>query len=187
MYSLDKAVELVLRWPAAKQKDRQQVIALLGELVRRCEEAMKVWSDYAASPGAPGDRFALVTWVGAARSKELHEINLRAKDHLRGLATLAGAPAARIADLDEDVIEMAYRSLKPDETGPQAAQASIAALKDRIQYLQALRTRVEKTPPAKAVASAKPAAKKAAPKKAGKKRAAAPKKAAKKKAAPKKK
>jgi hypothetical protein len=185
MYSLDKAVEQVLRWTAARQKERQQVVALLGELVRHCEEASKVWSGYLASPGPDGDKFAIVTWIGAERAKQLHELNLKARADLQALAKLAGPPVSRVVGLDDDVIEMAYRSLMPGETGPQAAQASIDALKQRIQYLQGLRARIEKTPPAKGgSAPAKKATKSAAGKPAAKKpakKAAKAKKAARKK------
>lgn len=192
MYSLDKAVEQVLRWTAAKQKERQQVVALLGELARRCEEASKVWSGYLASPGPNGDKFAIVTWVGAERAKQLHELNLEARADLQALAALAGPSVSRVVGLDDDVVAMAYRSLNPGETGPQAAQASIEALKARVQYLQGLRSRIEKTPPAKggsapAKKAAKPAARKPAARKTVKKTAKPKKKAATKKPVPKKK
>lgn len=188
MYSLERAVEQVSRWPSGKDKDRARLAALVDELVSRCREAKKVWEGYLASPGAPGTPFALMSWIGPVRTRQLHEINLAARDVLLRLTAAAGPGAGRIANLDEDVIEMAYRQLQPGETGTDAAKRAIARLDEQVAYLGSLRQRLltaksKTTPVAKAApGKSKPVAKKAAGKKpaaarAGKKPA---KKAAKK-------
>jgi hypothetical protein len=178
MYSLNNAVELVSRWPSSKQQQRAQVGALLDGLIVRCEDAIKVWKGYVASPGAPGDRFSLVTWVGSDRARQLFDIHLAARGEAQRLCDLAGPAAGRLLGLDEDVVEMAYRQLGEGETGPQAAETALAKLNQRVQYLNGLKQKLRAAPPA-----GKPAAKKAA----GKKAAPAKKKAAAKKPAKKKK
>lgn len=179
MYSLNKAVELVSRWPSGKQKQRDEVGALLDGLIARCQDAIKVWQGYVKSPGAPGDRFSLVAWVGADRSRQLFDIHLAARSQAQRLCDLAGPAAGRFLGLDEDVIEMAYRHLGEGETGLQAAEAALAKLDNRIQYLNGLKQRLRAAPPGKAAAPAR--------KPAGKKPAVAKKKPAAKKAAKKKK
>jgi hypothetical protein len=89
---------------------------------------------------------------------------------------MAGPAAGRFAGLDEDVIEMAYRQLKPGESGIDAAKTAVANTQKYMDYLRGL---IERVRSAKA-----PAAGKSPAKKASKKTAAKP---AKKKAAPKKK
>jgi hypothetical protein len=79
--------------------------------------------------------------------------------------------------LDEDVIEMAYRQLKPGESGIEAAKTAVANSQKTMDYLRRL---IERVRSAKAPA----AAGKSPAKKAKKKTAARP---AKKKAAPRKK
>lgn len=162
MYSLERAVEQVSRWPSGKDKERVRLAALADELVGRCREAKKVWEGYLASPGAPGTQSALMSWIGSARTKQLHEINLAARDVLLRLTAAAGPGAGRIADLDEDVIEMAYRQLQPNETGTDAARRAIARLDEQAGYLASLRQRLL-TARSKPVSAAKPAAGKKKP------------------------
>ncbi len=184
MYSLERAVELVSRWPSGKDKERARLAGLVDELVGRCQEAKKVWEGYLASPGAPGNQFALMSWIGAARTKQLHEINLVAREALLRLTAAAGPGAGRIANFDDDVIEMAYRQLQPGETGTDAAKKAIIRLDEQIGYLGSLRQRLltakgKPAPAAKpAAGKKKPAAKKAAaakPRKPAKKPAKKPK------------
>jgi hypothetical protein len=177
MYSLNKAIELVSRLPSSKQSQRAEVASLLDGLIARCEDASKLWQGYAKSPGAPGDRFSLVTWVGADRARQLFDIHLAARHQAQRLCDLAGPAAGRLLGLDEDVIEMAYRQLGEGETGSQAAEAALAKLNQRIQYLNGLKQKLRAAPPA-----GKPAAKAPAKKaKTAKKKPAARKPAKKKK------
>jgi hypothetical protein len=73
---------------------------------------------------------------------------------------------------------MAYRMLKPGETGTDAAKIAAQRLQERMDYIRGLMQRLRTAKPA-----SKPAAKQSAPKKAGKKAA----KPSRKKAAPAKK
>lgn len=168
MYSLERAVEQVSRWPSGKDKERARLAALAGEMISRCQEAKKVWEGYLASPGAPGTPFALLGWIGSARTKQLHEINLAARDILLRLTAAAGPGAGRIAGLDDDVIEMAYRQLQPGETGTDAAKKAIARLDEQAGYLGSLRQRLltARSKSAPAAGKKKPVVKKAAGKKA---------------------
>jgi hypothetical protein len=182
MYSLNKAIDLVSRWPSSKQQQRTEVAALLDGLIARCQDAIKVWQGYVKSPGAPGDRFSLVTWVGADRSRQLFDIHLAARRQAQRLCDLAGPAAGRLLGLDDDVIEMAYRQLGEGETGAQAAEKALARLDQRIQYLNDLKQRLRAAPPAKAVSPArKPGAKPTGKKPAPAKKKPVAKKAAKKK------
>lgn len=183
MYSLNKAVELVSRWPSSQQQQRTEVASLLDGLIARCQDAIKVWQGYVQSPGAPGDHFSLVTWVGADRARQLFDIHLAARSQAQRLCDLAGPAAGRMLGLDEDVIEMAYRQLGDGETAAHIAESALAKLEQRIQYLNGLKQRLHATPTAKAGGSAR----KPGTKPVGKKPATAKKKPAAKKAAKKKK
>jgi hypothetical protein len=188
MDSLDRAIELVTRWKADRQKQRADVLSRLDAVVKECQTAVQVWQGYLAKPGAPGDQWTIVSWVGPDRAKQLHEINLRAKQNVEELCRMAGPRSGRFVALDDDVIEMAYRMLKPGETGADAANTAVQRLQERMDYIRGLMQRLRtdkaasKSAPAKALGK-KPAAKPGAPKKAGKKAI----KSSKKKSAPAKK
>lgn len=155
MNSLEKSVELVLRWPTSRNAQRAEVISHLEAIIKDCRAALAVWQAYLDNPGAPGARWALITWLGPERVKQLHEINLSARSHLKALADTAGPEAGRFILFEEDVIEMAYRQLPDGETGLDAAQASITVMNERIARLNAWVQRLR---------GAKPPAAKAAPK-----------------------
>jgi hypothetical protein len=181
MYSLDRAVALVLKRPAA----RAPLVKYLQAVCQECEAAWSVWQKYLEQPGSAGDRFSILSWVGTERARQLHEINLRAREQLRAAATLAGPEAGRFMNLEDDVIEMAYRNLNAGETGPQAAQKALDRMTERLRELRAIITKVNTAPAPKAAPkTAKKAAKKAPPKKKAAKKAV---KAKPKKKAPKKK
>jgi hypothetical protein len=177
MDSLDRAIELVSRWKADRNKQRAEALARLESVIKDCQEAIKVWQDFLDKPGAPGDQWTIMSWIGPGRAKQLHELNLRAKTGVEEVCRLAGPAAGRFVVLDEDVIEMAYRQLKPGETGVDAAKTAVANTHKYIDYLRGLAERVRR-------AKAPAASGKGPVKKAGKKSAAKP---AKKKAASKKK
>jgi hypothetical protein len=176
MDSLDRAIDLVSRWKADRGKQRAEVLTCLESVIKDCQAAMKVWEDFLDKPGAPGDHWTIMSWIGPTRAKQLHEINLRAKASVEEVCRMAGPAAGRFVALDEDVIEMAYRQLKPGESGIEAAKTAVANTQKTMDYLRGL---IERVRSAKAPAAAKKPAKKA-----GKKSAAKP---VKKKAAPKKK
>ena len=176
MDTLNRATDLVSRWKADRGKQRAEVLARLEGVIGDCQAAMKVWQEYLDKPGAPGDHWTIVSWIGPARAKQLHEINLRAKAGVEEICRLAGPAAGRFVVLDEDVTEMAYRQLKPGESGIDAAKTAVANTQKTMDYLRGL---IERVRSAKA-----PAAGKGPAKKAKKKPAAKP---AKKKPAPKKK
>jgi len=178
MDSLDRAIDLVSRWKDNRKKERAEVLDHLDGVIKDCQASTKVWQEYLDNPGKPGDRWTLVSWIGPGRAKQLYEINLRAKARIEDLCRQAGPAAGRFVVLDDDVTEMAYRQLKPGETGMEAAKTALENLKARSDYLRRLSERVRHGKPTAASTG------KAAVKKTGKKRAA---KSAKKKSAPKKK
>lgn len=177
MDSLDRAIDLVSRWKADRNKQRAEVLTRLESVIKDCQAATKVWQDFLDRPGAPGDQWTIMSWIGPTRAKQLHEINLRVKASVEEVCRLAGPAAGRFVVLDEDVIEMAYRQLKPGESGIDAAKTAVANTQKTMDYLRGLieRARNAKAPAAtggkspakktKQKATAKPAKKKAAPKK----------------------
>lgn len=142
MNSLDTAVEL-LRQPRAAGKARAAARALLVATADDLRAAIRVWEEYLAQPGADGDRFALMSWIGPARAKELHGICLRANEHVETVCRLAGPAAGRFAALEDDLVETAYRQLKPGETGPAAAKVAIETMQSRLKYLDDLMKRID--------------------------------------------
>ncbi len=188
MDSLDRAIELVMRWKADRQKQRADVLSRLDAVLKECQTAVQVWQGYLAKPGAPGDQWTIVSWVGPDRAKQLHEINLRTKQNVEEVCRMAGPQSGRFVALDDDVIEMAYRMLKPGETGVDAAKTAVQRLQERMDYIRGLMQHLRTAKPASKVASAKahgkkPVTKHGAPKKTGKNAT----KPSKKKAAPAKK
>jgi hypothetical protein len=105
-----------------------------------------------------------MSWIGAERAKNLHELSLQAHALVKDVCAAAGKQA-RFLVLDESPITLAYRGLKEGETGPQAAQALLAEQQATNKHLRALADKLRVIKPA-AKAVKKPAAKKkAAPKK----------------------
>ncbi len=178
MDSLDRAIDLVSRWKADRKKPRAEVLAHLESVIKDCQAAIKIWQDFLDKPGAPGDHWTIMSWVGPTRAKQLHEINLRAKTSVEEVCRMAGPMAGRFVVLDDDVIEMAYRQLKPGESGIEAAKTAVANTQKYMEYLRALIERVLSTK-ATVASAGKGAAKKPQTKTLTK--------TAKKKAAPKKK
>ena len=178
MDSLDRAIELVMRWKADRQKQRADVLARLETVVKECQAAIQVWQGYVSKPGAPGDQWTIISWIGPDRAKQLHEINLRAKQDVEELCRMAGPLAGRFVALDEDVIETAYRMLKPGETGVDAAKTAIQKTQERMEYLRGLMQRLRSAKPGGKSASAGSSGKKTAPKKPAKKSAKTAKKKA---------
>jgi hypothetical protein len=172
MNSLDRAIELVWRWKADRQKQRADVLDRLETVVKDCQAAVQVWQGYLDKPGAPGDRWTIISWIGPVRAKQLHDINLRAKQNIEELCRMAGPQAGRFIGLEEnvDVIEMAYRMLKPGETGTDAAKSAVQKMQERMDYLRGLMQRLRAAKPA----GKKTAKKNNAPKKTKKKSTAKP-------------
>ena len=159
MNGLNRAVDVILQWSADRPQERVRAAALLGEVIQDCEEAIQVWQDYLAKPGAPGDHWTLLSWIGPQRVRQLHEINLKTKARIAQLGALAGPAAGRFVDLaEDDVIEMAYRQLQPDETGPAAANTAVQAMRARIDAIRKSIERVRTARPVAKAAAPRPAA-----------------------------
>ena len=182
MDSLDRAVELISRWKADRQKQRAEALTRLETVGKECQSAVQVWQGYLDKPGAPGDQWTIISWIGPERAKQLHDINLRAKENIEAVCRLAGPQAGRFIALEAsaNMIESAYRMLKPGESGTDAARAAVQRQQERFEYIRGLIQRIRsgkpegKTAPAKKSTSGK-AKKKAAAKPAKKKKAPAKK------------
>lgn len=184
MQILDQTVEAVRVQGSKGRVDGAQLAATLEAIAACGEQALRIWQGYLDNPGAPGDKYSIISWIGAERAKQLHELSLKAHDLMKTLRAAAGEQA-RFLVLEESPIVLAYRGLKEGETGPQAAQAAIAAQQASIAHVRALVGQVRNLKSsATAKTGKKPAGKKAAKKAASKKKPAARKavkKAAKKK------
>lgn len=174
MRSLEQAVALMERWKPERAKDREQVLNRINGLSSSCNEAIEIWQGYLDSPGPAGDKWTILSWVGPARAKMLHEINLKAGELLHQACAIAGPEAERIHVYEDSLIEMAYRQFKPGETGPDVARSAIEKMRAHRAYLDQLMARIRSIQfakprvAAKGAASARPAAKKSSGKKAKK-------------------
>jgi len=176
MQILDRAVEVIRK----RGGNGAKVAADLEALAGLCDDAAKIWQGYISQPGAPGDKYTLISWVGPQRANQLYDLHLRAKPLVDAVCGAAG-PQARFLVLDESPIVMAYVQLQEGETGPQAAAARLSDQQSTGKHLRALADKVRSVKPAAGNAgSKKKAVKKTAVKKAAKK--PAKKKAVKKKA-----
>jgi hypothetical protein len=183
MQILDQAVQAIRKQGATGRIQGAQLAAKLEAIAACGDQAGRIWQGYLDNPGAPGDKYTMVSWIGAERAKQLYELSLQVHTLVNDVCAAAGAQA-RFLVLDESPIVLAYRGLKDAETGPQAAQAALAAQQAANKHLRALADMLRASKPA-TKAMKKPAAKKAAPKKK-KPKAAAKKKATVKKSATKK-
>jgi len=180
MQILDQAVEAIRK----QGGNGVQVAAKLEMIAARGDQAAQLWQGYLDNPGAPGDKYTIVSWIGAERAKQLHELSLQVQEQVKDICTAAGKQA-RFLVLDESPIALAYRGLSEGETGPQAAKALLAEQQATNNHLRALADKVRTLKPA-AKETKRPAAKKTAarkktqPKKKVAARKPAPRKAVKK-------
>jgi hypothetical protein len=173
MQILDQAVETIRKQGA----NGVSLAAKLEAIAAAGDQSARLWQGYLDNPGAPGDKYTVMSWIGAERAKQLHELSLHAHALVKDVCAAAGRQA-RFLVLDESPISLAYRGLKEGETGPQAAQALLAEQQATNKHLRALADKVRAIKPVTGKKPAAKAAKKPAGKKATKKTA---KKAAKKK------
>jgi hypothetical protein len=183
MQILDQAVAVMRAGKGTM--DGAKAAALLEAIAAAGDEAARVWQGYVEKPGAPGDKYTLISWMGAERANRLQDLSHKAGELVKQLCAGAGAQS-RFLVMDESPIQMAYIGLKEGETGPQAAAARLAAQQATNKHLRELASQVKSARAGKggAAKTAKPAAKKAVSKKpAAKKKAPARKSMAKKPAA----
>lgn len=147
MDQLEQIVEAILQRPASGNA-RDQAVAALDGVATDCEAAIRVWLGYLDAPGAPGNTWTILSWIGPVRAKQLHEINLSAKTHIGRLAEMAGPALSRFAALGGDVIEMGYRQLRTGETGTDAARSAVAIMQERIVRIQVFKERIRTSPAA---------------------------------------
>jgi len=183
MQILDLAVEAI-RKQGAKGRVNSAPLAAKLEAIAACgDQAARLWQGYLDKPGAPGDKYTIMSWVGAERAKQLYELSLQAHVLVKDVCAAAG-DQARFLVLDESPIALAYRGLKEGETGPQAVQVLLAEQQATNKHVRALADKLRAIKPVAvqpaAKAAKKPAAKKAASKAVKKKPAAKKKTSAKK-------
>ena len=145
MDQLEQIVEAILQRPASGDA-RDEAVAALDGVATDCEAAIRVWLGYLDAPGAPGNTWTILSWIGPERAKQLHEVNLSAKAHVGRLAEMAGPALSRFAALGGDVIEMGYRQLRPGETGTDAARSAVASMQERIVRIQVFKERIRTAP-----------------------------------------
>lgn len=173
MQILDLAVEAI-RKQGTKGRVNGAPLAAKLEAIAACgDQAARIWQGYLDKPGTPGDKYTIVSWVGAERAKQLHELSLQTQVLVKDVCAATGSQA-RFLVLDESPIALAYRGLKDGETGPQAAQELLAAQQATNKHLRVLADKLRSIKVIAAKPAAKPTVRKAAPKTAKKK--SAPKK-----------
>lgn len=159
MQILDKAVEAIRK----QGGNGAQLAVKLEAIATHGDQSARLWQEYLNNPGAPGDKYTIVSWVGAGMAKQLHEISLQAHELVKDVCMAAGKQSRFLA-LDESPIALAYRGLKEGETGPQAAQVLLAEQQAMNKHLRALADKL-RTIKSAAKKPGKPAAKKTAAKK----------------------
>jgi len=154
MQILDLAVEAI-RKQGAKGRVNGAPLATKLEAIAACgDQAARIWQGYLDKPGEPGDKYTIVSWVGAERAKQLYELSLQTHELVKDVCAAAGNQA-RFLVLDESPIALAYRGLKEGETGPQAAQVLLAeqqatnkhlhALADKLRAIKSVTAKAKKT------------------------------------------
>ena len=152
MQILDLAVE-VIRKQGAKGRANGASLAARLEAIANCgDQAARIWQGYLDKPGVPGDKYTIVSWIGAERAKQLYELSLEAHALAKDVCAATG-DQARFMVLDESPIALAYRGLKEGETGTQAAQALLAEQQATNKHLRALADKLRAIKPV----AAKPA------------------------------
>lgn len=184
MQILDQAVAVMRAGKGTM--DGARAASLLEGIAAAGDEAARIWQGYVDKPGAPGDKYTLISWMGPERANRLQDLSHKAGDLVKELCAGTGAQS-RFLVMDESPIQMAYVGLMEGETGPQAAAARLAAQQATNKHLRDLAGQVRSAKAGKGGAkkAAKPAAKKSPAKKTVSRKAPA-KKPAKKKAKPKK-
>ena len=179
MQILEQAVDAMRKQGAngAEVAAKLEAIAALGD------EAARIWQGYLSQPGASGDKYTLISWIGAERARQLYELHLKAKV-LVGEVCAAAGPLARVLVLDESPVVMAYVQLNEGETGVQAAQGRFADQQAMNQHVRGLANQARTLKPGVVKAAAQPAGKTPAAKPSAR-RVAAKKKPTAKKPAPK--
>jgi hypothetical protein len=183
MDCLNKTIALIEQGKMDREINRKQAIASLEALIAQCGEAINVWQEYLKSPGSPGDKWSVLSWVGPQRAKRLHEIGLEAKTHMMQACLSLAATGGHIAALEDGVVVSAYGQLMTGQTGADAGKAAVQQMQQDIKHLGKVIERIKSAPavrvkkPATVVASK---AKKPAAKKVANRKKPAPKKTSKK-------
>lgn len=172
MQILDQAVATIRKQGGKGGMDGAKVAARIEAIAALGEQAARLWQDYLDKPGAPGDKYTLVSWIGADRARRLHELSLKAHPLVTEACAAAG-DQARFLVLDESPIVLAYAGLQDGETGPQAAGQRLAAQQAMNRHLLELAGQVRTVKASAAKPAGKKPAAKAAKQAAPKKKAAA--------------
>ena len=183
MDCLNKTISLIEQGKMDREINRKQAIASIEAVIAKCEEAIKVWQEYLKSPGAPGDKWSVLSWVGPQRAKHLHEIGLEARTEMMQACLSLGATGGHIAALEDGVVVSAYGQLMTGQTGPDAGKAAVQQMQQDIKHLSKVIERVKSAPAVRVKKSATVAvskAKKSAVKKTASKKKPASKKTSKK-------
>jgi len=179
MQILDLAVEAIRKQGAKGRVNGALLATKLEAIAASGDQAARIWQGYLDKPGEPGDKYTIVSWVGAERAKQLYELSLQTHVLVKDVCAAAGNQA-RFLVLDESPIALAYRGLKEGETGPQAAQALLAEQQATNKHLRVLADKLRAIKPVAAKPAAKAVKKPAVKKKAVAKKTSAKKPAAKK-------
>ncbi len=137
--SADPLQQLEQQIQTADSDVKTQVQGLLKLIARQMAAAEQLWQTYLDNPSASDDRFTVVMWIGAERSRALHRIHLDLRDQARELTTASGVAFRDTVGIAAmvDIVE-AYDQLQAGETGPQRAEQAIATIAARRQRIEAL-------------------------------------------------
>ena len=117
MDCLNRTIALIEQGRMDREIDRKQAVTGLEAVIAKCEEAINVWQEYLKSPGTPGDKWSVLSWVGPQRGIRLHEIGLEARQQMMQACLALGAAGGHIAALEDGVVVSAYGQLMTGQTG----------------------------------------------------------------------
>ena len=149
MDCLNKTISLIEQGKMDREINRKQAIASVEAMIAKCEEAIKEWQEYLKSPGAPGDKWSVLSWVGPQRAKRLHEIGLEAREQMVQACLSLGAAGGHIAGLEDGVVVSAYGQLATGQTGPDAGKAAVQRMQQDIKHLGKVIERIKSAPAVK--------------------------------------
>lgn len=134
MNALTMVMKELDRKPSAAKRNKAAPYfeALIGDL----HHAIELWRE-ATHNEAPDEKYSFAMMLGPERSRRLHEVQIATRAHFMALCAAVGGPAARIAGLEDNLIEEPYRQRKEGETFESRRQQSIAAMETRIAMLSA--------------------------------------------------
>ncbi len=124
-----KTVEAATSWTSA---ERAACADLLGELVRRIEEAIGIWEDALQSPDRQEVPFTAIVHFGAERARELQRLHFEQKELAARLTGQTGIAYRDSLGMDDSIdVVQPFAQFEKDESLHGRARKAIETLRRR--------------------------------------------------------